>query len=233
MLTLVLLAAITADPCVITWTDSHTLTVESYSVTGDRVEMIDRAGDKLVARVDQIDLAATAGTCPPKAAPVKVERRAAIKKPLSLVEAAELAASLPHAGTAGFGTVGSDYTPPANVTGDTTPDSRAVATGDWSGKLRAMRSRFASLMTDRRRTAAEHDRLVAKHNLEIHGGSRAEVEIARQRIADMRTKLDGLDTQIAQLRGEYAAAQEQARTSGAMASAWRDAIDGGTMSGAD
>jgi len=228
MLTLALLAFLSGD-CVITWADSHTLAIESYKVIGNRVEMTDRSGDVLVARTDQIDLEATAETCPPKAAPVKAERRGAVKKPLSLVEAAELAASLPHAGAAGFATIGSDYAAPAAPSPDAgaTVDRRATATADWGPKLSAMRSRYSSLVSERGRLATEHDRLVDAHNTV---DNYVERDIDRKQIADLRTKIADVDTRISQLRSEYVAAQEEARTSGAMASAWRDAIDGGAMS---
>lgn len=230
-----ILALASAPDCLITWVDGHQLTVESYTVAAGRVRMLDLAGDVLVAREDQIDLEATARTCPPPEPAESASKARGVKKSLSLVEASELALAGPHGGGA-MTTAGTEGMPVLAPEAQAASAGPAPTTeGGWASTLSAMRSRARTLRADLAADKSREAALVKEHNFASPGtvteakdvtkvSTGADRDIIRQQVARLRDKIADGERALAVLVEEYAAKQEEARRAGMPASVWRDSI---------
>lgn len=232
--TIIIAAALAADPSILVLTTGQRLEVTSYRVDGAVVRFTTAAGEPGIMRASMIDVPASeAATEEHRAAEAAAVERA--ERDAAEAEAAAEQARLERdeanrkqrarTGNAAPGfsvsSVAADV-PISSPSG--VPASGSSNSGAASAELETLRQQWRAAADHYGQIVKEHDALVREHN-----GSQNFVErdIARKRIADLRAQMEQLGREAASLEGSYKRAQEAARKAGVTARDRNKAIDGG------
>lgn len=219
-------------PVYIVTTDGRAMRVRGYEINGRLAKITALDGTVLSMRAESIDVAKTeARTAQAVAAQAEAERAAIAEQEKAEAEAAARAerkvaqAMIPrHRG--GMSVVsGSAQREVAKVEESPTPTPAPAgadvqpSSGDYKGRLQALRDQYRSIQAKIADATKRHDDLAEKHNADTN---LAERDTARAQMAELRTRIDDAKREAAAVASKFSALQEEARRSGAKAADWRD-----------
>lgn len=208
MISIILAAALSAEPYTLVLADGRTRLVVSHEVAeSDEHGMVvtgeDAEGKSFAYRLEHVDLGRTQAAA----------------------DAAELAAYQERQGQR-TATRTAPRTEPARSTTAATaaPRREAADTSAVVSRLQQIRRDHASADRDLERALAEHRKLVAEHNDPL--STYADRDVYRQRLATAEDKIADLRTRLAELEQDYRGAREDARRAGAPPREWNQSIGG-------